>query len=69
MRDAGLAQAKADAARQAAEQQAAENAQLVAHLSLLEGEREAAQARTASAHFVCQAQSDLHRASRNQQGT
>ena len=41
----GPAQAKADAARQAAEQQAAENAQLVAHLSLLEGEREAAQAR------------------------
>lgn len=40
-------QAKADAARHAAEQQAAENAQLAAHLSLLEGERDAAQARLA----------------------
>ncbi len=46
-----MAQAKADAARQAAEQQAADNAQLAAHLSLLEGEREAAQARPPSLCF------------------
>ena len=47
------AQAKADASRQAAEEAAAENAQLGAHVHLLESELEAAQAQaTHGAHPV-----------------